>query len=106
MHFWDRLTEKFRNRTIRKRDLSFDSRAVTQIDVLRQPTLVVENFWIILFSESGVLLAVVDHEPGYEDFRCEVLKAWPEIEKPLSSVFCGPPDIEERATLWKSRKSY
>lgn len=74
---------------------------VTQIDVARIPTLVVEDFYVILYSGDEKLFQIGDFEKGYQEFLAVLLKKWPQIEIALGRVFTGPPDIEEHATLWK-----
>jgi len=73
---------------------------VTRIDVARVPHWI-DIFFVILFSGERKLFEIGDDQSEYEGFKEALLKQWPEIEPGLTSVFTGPPDVEEYATLWK-----
>ncbi|HXL69756.1 MAG TPA: hypothetical protein VN935_00840 [Rhizomicrobium sp.] len=79
---------------------------VAQIDVARVATLVVENFIITLRLDNDVAIQISDVDPQFEEFRTELVRNWPQLEQSLAKIYCSPPDIEERATLWKQQASY
>lgn len=80
--------------------------SVVQIDAARIPGPVVEDFYIILRVESGSTFEICDSDKDFENFQIELLEEWPMLESLLTKIYCGPPDIEERATLWKRQVSY
>ena len=86
------------------RDVPWDK--VSQIDVARVPTPGVENFIITLRFDNDTTIHISDADPQFEECRTELVRNWPQLEQPLAKIYCGPPDIEERMTLWKQRASY
>lgn len=80
--------------------------SVVQIDVARIPGPVFEHFCIILRLENGSVFEICDLDEGFKSFQVEFLEEWPWLESALTKIYCGPPDIEERATLWKRQVSY
>ncbi|HEY0282481.1 MAG TPA: hypothetical protein VGC27_07650 [Rhizomicrobium sp.] len=75
--------------------------AVRRIDVARAPTIGVEGFCVVLFGNNDESFAVHDVYDGFRTFQAEMFALWPQIKEEWTRIYRGPPDISERATLWK-----
>jgi hypothetical protein len=74
--------------------------SITQIDVGRKPTGIVEWFYVVLFAD-GRALTVVHDAKGFIEFSEAIFERWPEIKDSWTKVFMGYPDVAEYKTLWK-----
>jgi hypothetical protein len=79
-------------------------RDVTRIDAGRQPTLIVEIFYVRFFSGSGRQLMVDDRMEGFSEFEAIAFEHWPEMKDRWLSIFLGLPDRAGQSTIWPSAR--
>ena len=73
---------------------------VFQINLARLPSYI-DYFCVILIDNKNNQVVVYDDYVGFERFRDEMLRRWPQIDPEWVRVHNGSPDIEERVTVWK-----
>lgn len=74
---------------------------VHKIEVFRIPTAVVEDFVVALFGAEKEPLLIDDVYPDFKKVEEEIWVRWPVIKDRWIEIYCGSPEIPERAVLWE-----
>jgi len=88
------------------REIDIPWHQVVRIDAARIPSPVVEDFSLTLLLDNGQHLKIRDSDSRFGKVWDDLLKNFPDLERPLTQIFTGPSDIEEHAMLWQRRSSY